>query len=254
MTRLFQAAVIATALCATSGAAMAQQITEQRPVDARVSRIELGGVIELKVTQGPIASMTLSGDKRMLSHVTTSQKGEVLTIDMDKVTFSWGRNNGTVRVHLTLPNLSELASTGVGASTLSGFSGNSITLLQEGAGSIKLNGNYKFVKVRLGGVGSMNIDSGVSDEVDVSLGGAGKISISGKAKKLRASLGGLGGLDARELQADAVDVDLSGLGGATVYAKNSANVNLSGMGSATIYGKPAQRTTNDHGLGSVNWN
>ena len=254
MTRLFQAALIATTLCAASGAAMAQQITEQRAIDARVSRIELGGVVELHVKQGPTASLTLSGDKRILSRVTTTQKGDVLVIDMDKVSFSWGRNDNTVKVQLTVPNLSELTSTGVGASTLTGFSGKSITLTQEGAGSINMNGNYKFVKVRLGGVGSMKIDSGTSDEVDVSLGGAGKISISGKAKVLRASLGGLGGLDARELHADAVDVDMSGLGGASVYARNSANVNLSGMGSATVYGKPAQRTSNDHGLGSVTWN
>ncbi|MFD2365234.1 head GIN domain-containing protein [Pseudoduganella sp. GCM10020061] len=253
MTRLFQAAVIATALCA-SGAALAQQVSETRPVDGRVSRIELGGVIELIVKQGPTASLTLSGDKRLVSRVTTSQKGDVLVIDMDKSTFSWGRDNGSVKVHLTVPQLSELTSTGVGASTLTGFSGNRISLVQEGAGSINMNSNYKFVKVRLGGVGSMKIESGASEEVDLSLAGAGKISISGKAKVLRASLGGLGGLDAKELYADSVDVDMSGLGGATVYAKHSANVNLSGMGSATVYGKPAQRTTNDHGMGSVSWN
>ncbi|HEY1091014.1 MAG TPA: DUF2807 domain-containing protein, partial [Burkholderiaceae bacterium] len=134
MTRLFHAAVIATALCATSGTAMAQQITEKRAVDSRITRIELGGVVELHVTQGPAASMTLTGDKRLLSRVTTSQKGELLKIDMDKMEFRWGRNDGSVKIHLTVPNLSELASTGVGAATLTGFSGNSITLLQEGAG------------------------------------------------------------------------------------------------------------------------
>lgn len=252
MTRVFQAAILATALCATS-AAVAQQTTETRPIDARVSRIHLGGVVELHVKQGPTAALTLSGDQRVLSRVTTSQKGELLTIDMDKVTFSWGRKDSTVKVQLTVPSLSELTATGVGSSTLAGFSGNAITLVQEGAGSINMNGNYKFVKVRLGGVGSMTINAGSSEEVDVSLGGAGKISISGKTRVLRASLGGLGGLDATELYADTVDVDMSGLGGASVYAKNSASVNLSGMGSATVYGKPAQRNVNDNGLGSVSW-
>lgn len=254
MTRFFQATLLATALAATSGTAMAQQITEKRAVDAKVSRIELDGVIELHVKQGPVASLSLTGDKKLLSRVTTTQKGDVLEFDMDEVNFSWGRNQGTVKAYLTVPNLSELTSNGVGTATLTGFTGNSITLKQEGAGTINMSGNYKFVKVRLGGVGSMTIDSGVSEEVDVSLGGAGKISLTGKAKMLRASLGGLGGLDAKGLHADAVDVDMSGLGGATVYARNSANVNLSGMGSATVYGKPAQRTSNDHGLGSVSWN
>lgn len=253
MTRLIQATILAAALCAT-GAATAQQTSVTRPVDAKASRIHLGGVIELVVKQGPVASLTLSGDKRLVSRVTTTQKGDVLSIDMDKVTFSWGRDDGTVRVLLTLPNLSELTSTGVGTSTLTGFSGNAIILVQEGAGTINMNSNYKFVKVRLGGVGSMTIAAGASEEVDLSLQGAGKISISGTARMLRASLGGLGSLDAKALHADAVDVDLSGLGGASVYAKKSANVNLSGMGSATVYGKPAQRTFSDNGMGKVHWN
>lgn len=253
MTQLFRTAVLATAMFAAAGAAVAQQTTEARAIDARVSKVNLGGVLELHVTQGPKASLTLSGDRRLVSKVTTRQNGDVLTIDMDKIGFSWGKDDGTVRVNLTVPNLSEFTSRGVGEATMTGFSGNAITLVQEGAGSIKMAGNYKFVKARLAGVGSMNLNTGSSEEVDLALKGAGEISISGKAKLLRATLGGVGGLEAKDLIADAVDVDMSGLGGASVYAKNSAKVNLGGMGSAKVYGKPAQRSSSGHGMGRVQW-
>lgn len=254
MTQLFRAAVLATALCAASGTAMAQQVSESRTIDARVTKIKLGGVVALQVKQGPTASLTLSGTRKMVDTVTTTQNGDVLTIDMRKVSFSWGGDDdGEVRAVLTVPNLSMLTSTGVGSATLSGFNGNAITLEQDGAGSVTLNGNYKMVKARLGGVGSMTLAGGTSDEVDLSLRGAGKIAVSGKAKVLKAKLAGVGSLDAKGLQADAVDLDLNGLGGATVTAIQSANVSLSGMGSANVYGKPAQRTSSDRGMGSVSW-
>ncbi|HEU4852118.1 MAG TPA: DUF2807 domain-containing protein [Telluria sp.] len=254
MTQLFRAAILATAMCATAGTAMAQQTTESRPIDAKVSRINLGGVLELHVKQGPTASLTLSGDRRLLSKVTTRQNGDVLTIDMDKIGFSWGKNEGTVRADLTVPNLSEFTSRGVGEATMTGFSGNSITLVQDGAGAINMSGNYRYVKARLAGVGSMKLNTGSSEEVDLSLKGAGEISIAGKAKLLRASLGGVGGLEAKNLVADVVDVNMSGLGGASVYAKNSSKVNLGGMGSATVYGNPAQRNSTGNGLGRVQYN
>lgn len=254
MTQLFRAAILATAMCATAGVAVAQQTTESRPVDAKASRIDLGGVLVLHVKQGPTPSLTLSGDRRLVSKVVTRQHGDVLTIDLENSGFKWNRDEGTVRVNLTVPNLSEFTSRGVGEATMTGFTGNSITLVQEGAGAVNMAGNYRYVKARLSGVGSMKLNTGASEEVDLALKGAGEISITGKAKLLRASLGGVGGLEAKDLVADAVDVNMGGLGGASVYAKNSAKVNLTGMGSATVYGNPPQRSSTGNGMGRVRFN
>lgn len=255
MTQHFRAAVIATALFGIAGTAMAQQVTEPRSIDARVSKIKLGGVIELQVTQGPTASLTLTGSRKLVDTVTTSQNGDTLTIDMKKTSFSWNDDgDGEVRAILTVPNLSQLTANGVGAATLTGFKGDSITLNQEGAGAVTLNGNYKVVKARLGGVGSMTLSAGASEQVELSLRGAGKVVATGSAKVLKADLRGVGSLDAKNLQAESVDLDLNGLGNAAVYAKQSADVSLNGMGSATVYGKPAQRTESDRGMGSVSWN
>jgi hypothetical protein len=254
MNTLFGAVMMTAALSVTTGAAMAEQISEPRTVDARVLKVKLGGVINLRIKQGATASLVLVGEKRDMAKVTVVQSGDTLTIDTDDRGWHFGSDDRhNVRAELTLPNLNELVSHGVGASDVQGFTGNEVRLSLDGAGAVTFTSQYRNVVARLGGVGSMTLNAGDADQVDLKLRGAGHIAVNGHSKLLRASLGGVGSLDARKLEADAVDLDMSGLGGATVYAKNSANLKLSGLGSATVYGKPGNRSAEARGLGSVSW-
>ncbi len=255
MNKTFATTLFAAALCA-SGAALADDtVSETRAIDGRVVKIKLDGVINLTVKQGATASMVVIGEKRKVAQVTTTQNGDTLQIDThnDKhhTTINFGKS--TLRVELTLPALRELNSAGVGSSDISGFSGESVKLALDGAGSLTVNSHYKNVNASLGGVGSMTLNAGDTDSVDLDMRGAGQIVVSGQSKNLHASLGGVGSLDAKKLQADAIDVDMSGLGSATLYARTSANLNLSGLGSATVYGKPAKRNSTAQGLGKVSW-
>ncbi|MES2126984.1 MAG: head GIN domain-containing protein [Pseudomonadota bacterium] len=254
MSKLLGAAFLASALAVSAGASASEEtITETRPIDARTVKIKLGGVIELRVKQGATPSLVLTGDKSYLQKVTTTQYGDTLQIDMEKVHVYFSGSKHTMRAELTLPNLKEFISTGVGSTEISGFTGEALKISLDGAGAMTVNSQYKNLDARLTGVGSMTLNAGNSDKIDLLMKGAGHVELTGQVKSLHAKLGGLGGLDAQKLQADAVDLDMSGLGGASVYAKNSAVLNLSGMGSATVYGKPSQRTTNAHGMGSVSW-
>lgn len=254
MNKIFGTMVMAAALCTQAGIAHAEQASEQRGIDARVVKVKLGGVINLHLKQGPAAALVISGEKRDVARVSVVQNGDTLVIDTENSGWRFGgseRHN--VKAELTLPNLNELVSNGVGSTDIDGFSGDQVKLILDGAGSVKVNSNYRNVVARLGGVGSMTLNSGNSDQVDLKLRGAGHIAVNGNSKLLRANLGGVGSLDARKLQADAVELDMSGLGGATVYAKNSANLKLSGLGSASVYGNPASRSADSRGMGSVSW-
>ena len=113
-----------------------------------------------------------------------------------------GSEKHELRVELTLPNLNEFTSEGVGTTEVSGFTGETITLALDGAGSVKVNSNYKNINSRLGGVGSMTLNAGSSDLVDLNMRGAGSIDINGQSRVLRAKLGGVGSLDAKGLQSD----------------------------------------------------
>lgn len=254
MNRIASAALTILIL-ATSAEAIADEIvTETRPVDARVLKVMVGGVIDLKLKQGPVASLTISGDKRYVSQVVISARGDTLDIDAErensKLHFSRD-DKQQLRAELTLPNLNEFTSRGVGSTDVAGFSGKEVKLGLDGAGVVTFNGRYRAVSARLGGVGSLTLNTGDSDLVDLRMHGAGQITVTGTSKLLRAKLGGVGGLEAEKLIADAVELDLTGLGGATVYAKDSAKLNLTGLGSATVYGKPANRTSNARGMGSI---
>jgi len=252
MNKFFGTAVMAATL-AISGSAMAEQFTQQRAIDARATKIKLGGIVNLNVKQGATPTLFIYGDKGQVEKVTVSQSGDTITIDTER---RWNFGVGDkrdVRAELTLPNLKELVSNGVGSTQVKGFSGDEIKISLDGAGAVTMDSNYKNVVARLGGVGSMTLNAANSDKVDLDLRGAGSMAINGTSKVLRADLGGVGSLDAKKLQADAVELDMSGLGGATVHAKTSANLKLSGLGSATVYGNPATRSAKSSGMGSVSW-
>jgi len=252
MNTFFKAAMLVAALATSANSALAEDSgSESRNVDARAVKVNLDGIINLTVKQGPAATLTIYGDKRYLPRVNVTQNGDTLRIDADLHGLHIGKTD--LRAELTLPNLRELVSGGVGSAEVSGFTGDELRLALDGAGAVKVNAHYRNVTARLGGVGSMHINAGDSDNVNLDMRGAGQIDIAGTSKTLHAKLGGVGSLDAQELRADSVDIDMTGLGGASVYAKTSANLKLSGLGSATVYGKPASRSASAHGMGSVSW-
>lgn len=251
MKRIIRAALLASALCSGAHTALADEVvSEQRAVDARTVNINLDGVISLNVKQGP-AALTIYGDPRYLPKVVVEQHGDSLHIGTALHGFHVGKTD--LRAELTLPNLHELVSGGVGATEINGFSGDTLRLVLDGAGAITAKSQYRNVNVKLAGVGSINLDAGSSDNMDLNLRGAGSMHVHGQAKKLHASLSGVGSLDARQLQADSIDVSLTGLGSARLFAKDSANMNLTGLGSATVYGNPANRQANARGMGSLHW-
>ena len=253
MNRVLHAGVAGIALCAVIGAAAAdEKVSETRAIDARVARVRLDGVIDLKLKQGPVALLVITGDPRFIARTTTLQSGDTLNIDTEARGFKISSRE-RVRAELTLPQLREVSSESVGSTDIIGFRGDELDLSLDGAGAMKVVCDYKVVNASLGGVGSMNIQGISGNGVDLNLRGAGYVTLSGRSKWLKANLGGLGGLDAREFQAETVTLQMSGLGNASVSASQNATLNLSGMGSVTVYGKPLNRTVSVDGLGKVSW-
>jgi hypothetical protein len=254
MNKLLGSTLMASALTLSASVTLAADLVrESRVVDARVTRVKLDGVADLIVRQGTTPSLVISGERADVARVTTRQQGDTLEIGNERRNNYTDGHTAKLRAELVVPNLAEFVSGGVGASTLSGFSGDRIVVALDGAGAVTLKGNYRNVDARLGGVGNLRIDAAQADRMNLALGGAGQLAVSGQTRALHATLAGIGKLDAEKLRADTVDLDMSGLGGAAVYASTAANVNLSGMGSATVYGKPAQRHASTDGMGKVSW-
>ncbi|MGX4642293.1 GIN domain-containing protein [Massilia sp. SYSU DXS3249] len=233
-------------------AAAPETTTETRPLDARVVRVKIEGVVDLRLRQGSPAALVLRGDPRWVARMTTHQNGDTLVIESDMEGMRMGRQM-PVRAEMVLPNLREVASESLGNTEITGFRGDELELSLDGAGSMNVNSSYRIVSASLGGVGSMKLAGMNSESISLDLQGAGYVTLAGRSKLLKAELGGLGGLDAQGFTADSVSIELSGLGNATVTAHQSANLNLSGMGSVTVYGKPQNRRVSVDGLGKVSW-
>lgn len=249
-------AALCTWLLACTGLAEAAPdvVTETRQVDARVVRVKLDGVVDIRIRQGDTPMLVLSGDPRLLGKTTTLQSGDTLNIGTETkgVGIQFGR--GTIlHAELTLPNLREVSSESLGGTSVSGFSGDELELNLDGAGSMNVSCNYKALSANLGGLGSMKIHGIDSESVELNLSGAGVVTLSGRSRRLKAELGGLGSLNARAFSAEDVTLELSGLGNATVTARESVRLSLSGLGSVTVYGKPQHRKVDVDGLGKVNW-
>lgn len=251
--KFFKLGLACTALCTVFGLARAaDQVTETRQIDARVVRVKLDGVVDLKIRQGATPSLVLRGDPRWVEKTTTVQSGDTLNIDTEVRNVKFNQVHG-IRAELVLPQLREVWSESLGATEVNGFTGNELDLTLEGAGSIKVWSNYRMVTANLGGIGSMNIGGLNSEGIELNLRGAGVVTLTGRSKWLKADLGGLGGLDAHQFAVENVNLDLSGLGNATVNVQQNCTLNLSGMGSVTVYGKPLNRKVAIDGLGKVSW-
>ncbi len=224
-------------------------VSEARTIDATVQKVVLDGMINVNIKQGKTASLVVFGDKEQLAKITTAQNGDVLRIGSD----NYRTNKTKLRADVTIPQLQEFTSNGVGKSEISGFSGDVMRLDLKGAGSVSFQGSYKDMQSHLSGVGSMFLSLSNNESTDFKLSGLGSAIIKGQGKKFRADLSGLGSLEATHFVVDTLDLRLKGMGSASANATQTATVNLEGMGSASIYGKPQNRNANRSGMGSITW-
>ena len=169
MNKLIKSALLATTLAVGAHAAVADDLVrENRTVDANVVKVRLGGVIRLNLRQGPTPSLVVSGDRRYVGKVTTTQRGDTLVIDMENNSRIDGNGKNELRADLTVPNLQEFVSQGVGSSEVSGFSGDKLKLALDGAGAVRFTGQYRDVDARLGGVGGLTLNPGQAERIAAS--------------------------------------------------------------------------------------
>ena len=222
--------------------------SETRPIGAEVIEIELSGPIDLTLRQGATASMKVSGEKRYLENIDTTQTGSLLHIGTKGMLL---HHRQPLQVVLTLPALEQLSIRGSGDSTVNGFSGDKIEVQLYGSGNVKFNGRYKEVSASVLGSGDMEMNGGSSDKVSVALVGSGGMTVVGSCKQFKADQTGSGDLDGEHLAADVTTLTLRGSGTAVVQAITKIDVTLRGSGDVNVIGNPAERTVNKTGSGDV---
>jgi hypothetical protein len=224
--------------------------TDKRVLAAGITMVDLGGPINLTLRQGPVQSLEVRGEQRLLANVDTSSDGNALHIGPRGILL---RHRQPIEVTLTLPALAALNVNGSGDTSVSGFAGERLDLTLAGSGSLRFNGRYREISAAVHGSGNLDVTNGSSERVYAQSMGSGNLTLVGATRELYAEVRGSGELDARHLRAEDAHLSQTGSGSSAVYASRQASLELSGSGDATVYGNPAQRQVSRHGSASVDF-
>ena len=222
--------------------------SETRAITPEVIEIELSGPIDMTLRQGAIASMKVSGEKRFLGNIDTTQSGKLLHIGTKGMLL---HHRQPLQVIVTLPSIEKLSIRGSGDSTVNGFSGDKVDVQLFGSGNLKFNGRFKDVSASVLGSGDLEMNGGSSDKVSVALVGSGQMTVVGSSRLFKAEQTGSGDLDAEHLAADVTEVNLRGSGSSVVQAIKTAEVTVRGSGDVSVIGNPGERSVNKTGSGDV---
>jgi hypothetical protein len=224
--------------------------SETRTVAKTVDTIELNGPIDLSVSYGPVPSLQVRGEQRLLGNIETTQDGNRLHIAPRGLVLS---HQHPLQAILVLPALASVTVHGTGDTKVDGFAGDTVQLQVDGSGELKFNGRYRRVTVGLHGSGDMDLDVGNSDRVDAQVVGSGSMTLAGSAAELTAETTGSGEVNAEHLRAETVSMRQFGTGSSTVNARKSISVSVSGNGDVEVRGNPATRNVSRNGNGEVSF-
>ncbi|PWF43680.1 head GIN domain-containing protein [Massilia glaciei] len=222
--------------------------SDTRTLGPGVRTVSLNGPIDMTLRQGPVGSLVVRGEKRLIDHVVTTQDDGELRITIKGMLM---HHRTPLQLVLVLPSIEGVQVKGSGDSTVNGFSGEHLDVQLRGSGSVKVNGRFKDVTAEMTGSGDLDVSAGNCDQLNGQLRGSGKLTVVGACTTLDANLTGSGDLDARHLTVQQATVKLQGSGTAVLQAVESVDVTLRGNGDVIVHGKPAERNVSRTGSGEV---
>ena len=188
------------------------QAAEQTRTIAPFSTVSNSGPVSVHIEVGKAQSVTVSGGDELVGDLLTEVVGNELKLHMRHDTTRFNSNHDSLRVTITVPQLTAFTMAGAGETVITHMSG---------------------------------------DSLDVRLGGAGSFKADGSVRTLTLNVGGVGSIDTRELHADTATVNVGGVGSVKVWAATRLDASVGGVGSLTYYGDPKTVNTSGGGLGSI---
>lgn len=197
---------------------------------ADFTEIDLRGSDDVDVRVGGGFSVRAEGPSDQLDTLKIERDGDALKIGRKSGNWGWSKS-GKVRIHVTLPRLTEADVAGSGNMTIDRVEGG------------KFEGG-------IAGSGDLSIGALRVDEARFSIAGSGNAHAAGSAKSLRVEIAGSGDVDASGLQAQGAKVEIAGSGNAHAAVDGPATIDLMGSGDVDL-GPKARCTTSKMGSGSV---
>jgi hypothetical protein len=206
-------------------------VTETREVQG-IQEIAIHYPAEIVIRQGDTESVSIDAEDNLMAQLATTVRSGELTIRNTEPNWSERVNpTETVRIMITVINLSEIDFSTAGSVQLEGLVGDSLEVTLNGAGNINL---YELELAHL----------------NARINGAGSVVADGSAEVVEVRIDGLGNFNGEGLQSQDAKVEINGAGNAELRVANTLDAEINGAGSIDYYGSPeVQRRVN--GLGSV---
>jgi adhesin HecA-like repeat protein len=182
-------------------------VTESRDISG-FTGIHISSGIDVFLSQGDQFEVTVEADENLQDVILTEVNGNSLVVKTDHVNI---RNAKSKKVHVTLPELTELKISSAGdCEGQTPFTCDDLRISISSAGDLTLE-----VEAR---------------EIDLDISSSGDARLTGSAEVFNAGLSSAGDLNAFDLVAAKVDVDVSSAGDARVNATEEISMNASSAG------------------------
>jgi len=201
-------------------------VTEERDVKP-FDRIESFDACDLYIKIGSPQSVKVVVDDNIQELIETKVRGKVLHIE----SIENYRTRRGCRVEITVPELTQVTSSGSGDVELMDLDTERFEIKIKGSGDFFISGKTEQMSVRISGSGDGTLDGETGD--------------------LEISISGSGELNARDLQAQNAYASVSGSGSIKVNVKDELEARVSGSGDIVYYGKPEYVDTNVSGSGRI---
>jgi hypothetical protein len=149
-------------------------VRQPRPV-GNIDRVELTGSADLDVSIGPASALWIEADDNLLPLLTTEVRGGRLVVG----THGSYRTHNPIKVHLTVPDIRSVSTTGSGDAYLTGVANRQLELVSSGSGNFRVLGTTGELEVRMQGSGDADVRSLRFARADVSVMGSGNAMIAG---------------------------------------------------------------------------
>ena len=203
-------------------------VAETREAEA-FSRVRSDASLDVKITQGDVAGVTVSIDSNLQRLVKTRVADDTLYIDLSE---DVGDVVNGPHVLITAPQLSAAKLAGSGSMTVAFQAPEQpLDLYLSGSGSIRFDGTTAALGAYLSGSGDIRLEGATSD-ADLKLSGSGSIR-------------------GQHLDSSSAAIVLSGSGDIAANVHDSVKVSLTGSGKIDLYGGANIDSYDNRGSGDI---
>jgi len=170
--------------------------------------LEIGSAFEVDIRQGDEYKVILYGSEEQIDDIRLMKDGDLLDIRYNKETYDFSkRTRKNIKVKITMPNITDIKTSGASKAYVNGFKAEKITLNLSGASYVELDGDF--------------------DDVESNVNGASELELKGSGKELRAKITGGSKVNAYNYMVNFATVEATGLASAQLYVTERLEVESS---------------------------